>query len=161
MIRRIVAPAVLFASCCGIAAAQSIAIDQSCGDQGLVVFPAESFKGYSLSTISSLPDGSLAVVHVDGHNYFLSRHGYDGRFDSRFGVNGMILLPRGGLAVTPQAVMEDTAGRFLVAGTSVSGFAVLRLQADGRVDQSFGTGGVARVSAEENPFCQGLMSVQQ
>src|SRR5260221_1013864 len=117
MIRRIVAPAVLFASCCGIAVAQSIAIDQSFGDQGLVVFPAESFKGYSLRTISSLPDGGLAVVHADGQsNYFLSRHGYDGRFDSRFGGNGMVLLPRGGLAVAPEAVMEDTGGGFSLVG---------------------------------------------
>src|SRR5258706_1500900 len=152
MVRRIVALTVLFASSCGIAVAQSIAIDQSFGEQGIVRFPTSvSYDTIRyVQAISTLRDGSLAIVTSDLQDQFFSRLTYDGRFDARFGVNGTVRVPRTQFI---EKVIDDSSDRLVTAGGYVDELRVARFNPDGRLDASFGTGGVAtfRISTGGRP----------
>jgi uncharacterized delta-60 repeat protein len=160
---RIIALAVLWAACCGSAGALSIAIDQSFGDQGLVVFPAEAGQRYSLSAISTLRDGGVAVVYTDYDSVFISRLSYDGRFDSRFGVNGTVRVLVRELWFLPDKLMEDSSGRLIAIRGHLDGVLMARFNSDGRLDASFGTGGVGSISSPSAgaATCPGAIRVQE
>lgn len=59
----------------------------------------------------------------------------DGRADAEFGTGGKVVLGQLGTSAMGLAVQED--GRILVGGSSVSGFAVARLDAAGTIDTTF------------------------
>jgi uncharacterized delta-60 repeat protein len=101
-------------------------------------------------------DGKMLVVGTSQAaagfpNEFLvvARYNADGSLDSTFGQGGKATFAYDyRLAVnppTPTAVTVDPSGRILVTGTSAGDFAVLRLNADGSLDASFGNGGEATV----------------
>ncbi len=73
----------------------------------------------------------------------LVRFDPDGGVDASFGVAGVVVGERGDCAA--RAVRRQPDGHLLVAGRCGSDFAVIRLAADGMLDQSFGSGGVATV----------------
>lgn len=74
------------------------------------------------------------------------------RLDRSFGEQGFIPIASGDAArfVWPpsgrQTIARDPSGRILVGGPDAMGFSVSRYRADGRLDRSFGEGGVATVS---------------
>ena len=71
----------------------------------------------------------------------LVRFDPDGGVDASFGAAGVVVGERGDCAA--RAVRRQPDGHLLVAGRCGSDFAVIRVGADGMLDQSFGAGGVA------------------
>jgi uncharacterized delta-60 repeat protein len=103
-------------------------------------------------------DGKIVVGGFNptrnGSEFALVRYNLDGSEDKSFGGSGEVLGgPPGGWA---QAVAIQKDGKVLAAGTIFGpgdgDFALLRYNADGSVDKTFGTRGVAKTAITPNCF---------
>lgn len=86
----------------------------------------------------------------------LSRHFLNGQIDTAFGSNGVRIIGVGGPAY-PVALHRDRSGRVFVLGERTGGDSgdatvVVAFKADGSVDTSFGTQGVASYPQLSAPF---------
>ncbi|MEM7454635.1 MAG: LamG-like jellyroll fold domain-containing protein, partial [Planctomycetota bacterium] len=94
-----------------------------------------------------LADGSMLLIPYDvsSGNSILVKLSPDGSLDSTFGTNGFAdntPLSSGYI----QSVTEQPDGRILVSGRISGGVFVARYLADGSIDTTFGTGGVATLT---------------
>jgi uncharacterized delta-60 repeat protein len=131
-------------------------LDPSFGTGGKVL---TNFSGCSNCTNSN--DGAnAAAIQTDGKivaagfsstfepDFALARYNIDGSLDTTFGSSGTVTisLSPGGINIV-NAVAIDTEDKIVVAGVStVSGsgsqdFSLIRLNTDGSLDTSFGSGG--------------------
>ncbi|GIM95055.1 delta-60 repeat domain-containing protein [Paractinoplanes toevensis] len=122
-------------------------LDTSFGVGGRVV---TKFGGASSATALVLQkDGKIVVTgetERDGFDFGLARYNTNGTLDRGFGDGGLVVTDFGG-ADQPSALLVDAAGRLVAAGrhstSSVSStVALARYRPDGRLDRSFGTGGL-------------------
>jgi uncharacterized delta-60 repeat protein len=95
------------------------------------------------TAVDSVLDSRNRIVVVGtqaGSGFVLVRFNTDGSIDSTFGVNGIeqIMI---GPDDRASAITIDPSGKFLIAGTSQGNFTVLRCNADGSPDMSFGDNG--------------------
>jgi uncharacterized delta-60 repeat protein len=124
------------------------------GGRTIINFP---FNSYCENAILQ-PDGKILLVgytNVDSTlnaptSFALARYQVNGHPDSTFGINGRQTISFEEIDNEGLAVAVQTDGKILAAGaTSVQinsanilqEFALLRLQANGRLDSSFGTNG--------------------
>jgi uncharacterized delta-60 repeat protein len=135
-------------------------LDTTFGTGGLV---HTDFPGGGIDVARAVfvePDGKLVAVGASYSTQFLAptpialaRYNADGSLDPSFGTGGLRQLPdlpRGGA----YAAVQQSDGKILVAGSVPEGAAtdaandigVVRLNADGSVDTTFGTQGLARAS---------------
>jgi uncharacterized delta-60 repeat protein len=97
-------------------------------------------------SLISVPGGSV------GSKIGLVRYGPDGAlYSGTFGSSGKVILD--GLLVALRAMVVDSLGRIVVVGTApgpggATDFGVLRFNANGSVDTSFGTGGRVAIGME-------------
>src|SRR5690606_22498328 len=86
--------------------------------------------------------------HAAGQ-FFVAKLTADGELDTSFGVDGIRTISFGGADVVTTVQLQDD-GAIVVAGTADDGFdanfAVARLLPDGRLDPTFGAGGMATVA---------------
>jgi len=109
------------------------ALDQSFGTQGLFL----SASGGCVHRLAATTDGGLLVLGstapADDAD-FLTRLDASGRVQAAFGQSGTIV--RGFARVAPRVLAD---GRFLIGG---AGFSLMRFNADGTPDASFGSNGI-------------------
>jgi uncharacterized delta-60 repeat protein len=90
------------------------------------------------------PDGKLVGVGHANSKLQVFRLRSDGSLDADFGVGGLVQISAGSGAAG-HSVIIDPDGRIVVAGTrfqsGVQGLILVRLQPNGALDASFGTGG--------------------
>jgi uncharacterized delta-60 repeat protein len=97
-------------------------------------------------------------------NFGLVRYLPNGALDTSFGTGGVAALPPNGIASIPAGLAVQPDGRYVWAGeaTAANGtngaFAAVRFNANGTVDQSFGSGGLA-TAAFPNSSVQGADTV--
>ncbi len=123
-------------------------LDSTFGTGGKVTTPigTSSATGYSVAV---QPDGKIVVSgsgsNGSGTNFALVRYNADGSLDSTFGTGGKVTTPIGTSSATGYSVAVQPDGKIVVSGTSSDGahddFALVRYDADGSLDSTFGTGG--------------------
>jgi uncharacterized delta-60 repeat protein len=96
-------------------------------------------------------DGKIVVAGstqdpVQGDNFAVVRYTSDGRLDTGFGDGGKVTSDFGGQSDIATAVVIESDGKIVVAGTShgtATGddIALARYTADGKLDTGFGKGG--------------------
>lgn len=84
-----------------------------------------------------------------GNDIAVARFNADGTPDASFGTSGKVMTDLGSMIDTAYAVAVQPDGRIVVAGNTRGtgagqNFAVIRYNPDGSLDESFGTGGIAR-----------------
>jgi uncharacterized delta-60 repeat protein len=86
-------------------------------------------------------DGRIVVGGTTDGDFALARYSVDGTLDSQFGVGGKVAISLDGNArVNALTIQAD--GRIVGVGVAGSAdFALVRLQANGTLDATFGTGG--------------------
>jgi uncharacterized delta-60 repeat protein len=106
----------------------------------------ELFGARELTDIALQPDGHLIVAGGGGasEDIFVGRYLPDGSPDPSFGGNGFTFLPAGTSGGRP-AVAAQPGGGLVVTLERSEGPTIARLGGDGRVDTSFGAGGLAQV----------------
>ncbi|MEH2590705.1 beta strand repeat-containing protein [Bradyrhizobium sp. AZCC 1721] len=122
---------------------------------------APTFVGDSMTTtaigpgddfgrgVAIQPDGKILVAgssfNGTGIDFALVRYEIDGHVDTSFGGDGKVITDFGGADGNGYSVVVDPSGKILVAGYTGSGaesdFAIVRYNADGSLDTSFGDGG--------------------
>jgi len=105
-----------------------------------------------------LPQANGGVV-VAFNKYALTRYNADGSIDTSFADSGTFTM--GGVGVNDhlQYVDYDSQGRFLLAGTRTRSTMAIRVNADGTLDTSYGSGG-ATITARADTgraFFQGAL----
>jgi uncharacterized delta-60 repeat protein len=121
-------------------------LDTSFGNSGKV------FAGAGLSAIAFQNDGNLVAAGSDYSStnleFFLTRFNADGSLDTNFGNGGKVLTGfDGGLGSFDQVfgLVVQSDGKLVAAGYAeiepATDFALVRYNADGSLDTSFGNGG--------------------
>jgi len=120
-------------------------LDRAFGENGAVLTPGTSPASDSVTALMVDDRGRTAVVGRAGGVSAAVRFGRGGGRDAGFGSDGLVRLPEAGNArtATASALAPSPGGRLLVAVGSYGGGGVFRLGPRGRVDDSFGVGGLA------------------
>ena len=131
-------------------------LDPEFGGNGIVTTPVGPDAAYETANVIVLqPDGKLVVAGVaqgsvaSGFDFALVRYNADGSLDTTFGGDGIVTTPVGpdrqgryGVCTRPATRRQDR-GR---GGASADGgrrdFALVRYNADGTLDTTFGSGGI-------------------
>lgn len=123
-------------------------------------------------------DGKIVVAGstsrmFTGEDFAVARLNTDGSLDSGFGTGGQTVIdfgaPLGGIDDVATALALQTDGMLVVAGYTRGGdfglgggFELARLQTDGNLDSTFGSGGLlaAQVSSEPDAFFARGLAIQ-
>ncbi|WP_263261472.1 type I secretion target [Pseudomonas sp. RIT-PI-S] len=133
-------------------------LDHTFGDNGIATFalpPGVRFDGHTPLTLQE--DGKLLLAGYSytetGADFSVTRYNADGTLDSTFAHNGTAAFDVATGDDFARAVAVQADGKLLIAGTSDSGggnydFSVIRLNADGSLDSTFGNNGRATFDFE-------------
>lgn len=138
-------------------------LDQAFGQSGVATFVLPSEM--PVNTETSLALQSNGDVLLAGYRYpggtadfSLTRYHPDGTLDGSFGADGTVTVDVAGGNDRARAVTQQADGKLLIAGSSDKGdtevgdgnlnFSVVRLNANGSLDTSFGDGGKATFDFE-------------
>lgn len=93
--------------------------------------------------------GTASTGTTTGTDVTVARYNVDGSLDSTFGVGGRVVTHLGGTGDSAFALAVQSDGRVVLAGGARAGatatdFALVRYNADGTLDGSFGTDGIVR-----------------
>ncbi len=101
------------------------------------------------------PDGKAVLAGISANDgLIVARYREDNRFlDSSFGTSGLMIEPY--IMVRPSEMLFQPDGKILISARESSGgphdnFTVIRLNANGSLDSSFGTAGVATIDLGGN-----------
>jgi uncharacterized delta-60 repeat protein len=147
------------------AAGTAGSLDPAFGDGGVVLTDLGlSAAGSQIQAVATdatlLPNGDILVAG----NFGLVRYLPNGTLDTTFGNKGLAALPPNGVPIFRPGLAVQPGGKHLWAGEATApngtsgAFAAVRFNADGNVDQSFGTGDMATV-AFPNSNVQGANTV--
>ncbi|MBC7797346.1 MAG: VCBS repeat-containing protein [Pyrinomonadaceae bacterium] len=119
--------------------------DTSFGDSGSVVSGFTSQGDSTGDSLALQPDGKIIVAGFENSGFGIARHNTDGTLDSSFGSNGVISLPFANIGSVFNMITQPD-GKIIVLGSSLynsnsSDFVVLRFDANGTPDNSFGVNG--------------------
>nr|MDH4480843.1 delta-60 repeat domain-containing protein [Rhodoferax sp.] len=103
-------------------------------------------SGDAPSAIVVQAEGKILVAGDNGYNFLLMRLTSDGSLDPSFNKVGTLALQVGNLYNNAYSVLVQPDNKIVVAGASNDGsgiqdFSLVRLNSDGSLDSSFGTGG--------------------
>jgi uncharacterized delta-60 repeat protein len=110
------------------------------------------------------PDGKIVVAGVTLSNPFLdfavTRYKPDGSLDQTFGTGGIVTTSFGNDAFG-RAVAIQSDGKIVVAGIAGVGccskIGVVRYNADGSLDSSFGSGGIVSTGVQDHAVAEDLV----
>lgn len=129
--------------CCSIPAGT---LDETFGAGGRVILDLGGLQDVIVA-VAVQDDGRILAAGSSfspaprGNDFALVRFLPDGRLDPSFGAGGVVLTDLGDSDILGDMVLLRD-GRFLVAGSSGGDQVVARYLPDGRLDPSFGAGGV-------------------
>lgn len=128
------------------------ALDPTYGTGGIVTVAINGSAGVdSGAAIALQPDGKIVIAgsgripHYGPLAFAAVRLNSDGSLDQSFGQGGIVTVAIGAAAIANAVVVEPDGKIALSGGALLSGhnqFAAVMLNADGSIDQSFGSGGI-------------------
>jgi uncharacterized delta-60 repeat protein len=99
------------------------------------------------NAIKIQPDGKIVVAGIVGSSPGVARFNSDGTIDNTFGSGGAVITDFGsGTSGGADGLAIQSDGRIVLCGGAAPAFGFVRLNADGSLDTSFGTGGKKQVS---------------
>ncbi len=128
--------------------------------------------GAAASALVIQPDGKLvaagSLVQPASltNGFALARYNGDGSLDGTFGSGGMVITPIFGDALgVAYALLLQSDGRLVAGGFAVPGlndeFAVVRYNADGSLDSTFGTVGIVTTAFSSATYADALALAEQ
>ncbi|MBL8299025.1 MAG: hypothetical protein JNN30_11865 [Rhodanobacteraceae bacterium] len=121
----------------GASQANRADLDLAFGVDGVVRL---SVTNGGFNDLAVQPDGKIVAIGMSGSDWLIARFNQDGSLDTGFGNAGVSRVTPPPTATPPlaKAVVLDASGRLLVAG----GRYVMRLESNGSLDASYGSGGI-------------------
>jgi uncharacterized delta-60 repeat protein len=133
-----------------------LGLDPTFGSSGIASTSLETFVQFPVAAIAVQPDGKvLAASEYGGNAWQVERLNADGSVDTSFGTNGVAITTfptNNGTSPRPSKILVQSDGKVLVGGEFTGGTgtpALARYNADGTLDTTFGTGGIANVGFVE------------
>jgi uncharacterized delta-60 repeat protein len=127
--------------------------DLTFAPDGVRLLDLNRFFQPSVKSLIELENGKILVMGTVYQGFdgitFVARFGSDINVDRLFGIQGITRLAKYGGTVTGMAMQVQPDGRILIGGSWTflgSTTYLVRLTARGRLDYSFGTGGLAATS---------------
>ena len=130
-------------------------IDSSFGNNGIVLTPFENPNTY-LNSAALQSDGKIIAAGYmqksTEYDFVVVRYNADGDLDDTFGSNGVFIPGTPNFYDECSAVLIQADGKIILAGESVSGnsniqnIKLIRLNTDGSLDNTFGTGGIKQTT---------------
>jgi uncharacterized delta-60 repeat protein len=140
-------------------------LDATFGSGGLLTTTVESNS--TAFSLTQQPDGKLVVAGTSdpspANNFtptaFLVRYHEDGRVDRSFGTEGTVTIGPGGVAGggVAGALLLQPDGTLVVAPPAPPLLRVVRVQPDGRLDPTFGSGGAVTLGSVDPPGAVSLV----
>ena len=126
-------------------------LDSSFGTGGIVTqLIGDSCVGHELALQSNNAIVVAGYCEILGVQQFAAmRLNSNGSLDSTFGTNGLVTIPVGS-ASQALSVVVQADGKIVLAGTSDNQFAVVRINSNGSLDNSFGTNGIVTTQIGSN-----------
>jgi uncharacterized delta-60 repeat protein len=117
-------------------------LDPSFGNSGVATI-AFNDPGATISPIGLLvqPDQRIVVSGLSQGGFATARLNSDGSLDGSFGSGGKVVTSVGSSTPYTVSSLLQPDGRIVLAG-SISGVTLVRYNADGSLDSSFGAGGI-------------------
>jgi len=117
-------------------------LDSTFGTQGKVLtdFPGQGqdvARGVAVQT-----DGKIVVAGDSAGDVVVARYNADGSLDRHFGTRGGVSTDLGGDTDSGEGIALQPDGKIVVVGNTIGGVALVRYTVRGRLDRSFGAGGV-------------------
>ncbi len=143
--------------------------DTSFGTNGVVITTAD--VNIQATNIALQPDGKFVVAGftlVPVKNFVdkvaVARYNTDGTLDTTFGTNGVAQTSVGDNILRLGEVLAQIDGKLLISGQANFGNSidlfVLRYNADGTLDNSFGAGGIVQTDIDNQNNVIGGMALQ-
>jgi uncharacterized delta-60 repeat protein len=131
-------------------------IDTSFGNNGRAwtdLSPGFGFPYHRSNAVAIQPDGKILAAggskhYNDTDSFAVVRYNSNGTVDSIFGSGGQVTTKFNGNSSTAYAIALRPDGRFYVAGTSGSSFALERFKPDGSLDTSFGSNHSGQITTQ-------------
>ncbi|AFL80592.1 hypothetical protein Aeqsu_1094 [Aequorivita sublithincola DSM 14238] len=144
--------------------AQSGILDTSFGTNGIVTTQVSSTYNFGMATTVQ-PDGKIIIAGYAGtpatYKATVIRYNTDGTLDPTFGNAGTLTIPVGSAKSYATDVALQNDGKIVIGARTydnVSGdFALIRLNADGSLDNSFGTNGIVIASSGGSDVSSSLL----
>ena len=116
-------------------------LDPTFGSAGIVQSPAGTASAVALQ-----PDGKIVAAGTASNQIRVARYNPDGSLDQSFGSGGVVTTAAGAFGSDAKALVLQPDGKIVVGGDSSDGsatqFALIRYDANGSLDATFGSGGV-------------------
>jgi uncharacterized delta-60 repeat protein len=151
-------------------------LDPSFGTEGKAITDFRGSRDQLTSAVAVLPDGGLVVAGTTGTTINAStpltpdigvaEYNPDGSLNHAFGRDGRVITPSGGVfEVQITAVAVQPNGKVVVAGWIAptvfdDEFLLLRYNADGSLDTSFGQGGEVEIGFGDGSVVGGGVAIQ-
>lgn len=140
-------------------------IDLSYGNYGYVATPiGTNSAANGLAILSNNQPVVVGLAQLaPGDEFAIARYNVDGTLDATFNNTGIVTTSIGAGACAYN-IIEDSIGRYIIAGVSVIGGApivtVARYNVNGIIDFTFGNNGIAikRIFASSGAYALGLQS---
>ncbi|NQT78294.1 MAG: hypothetical protein HQ565_11305 [Bacteroidetes bacterium] len=149
--------------------AQPGSLDDSFGNEGIVIAPVSSAdeQGYKVAV---QPDNKIVLAGYVGTNnirdFAVVRYNPDGSMDNSFGNGGLVIFDGGTDSDMAVSMVLQGDGKILIGGsgynqlTTVDDYAMVRFNADGTPDNTFGTGGLVTTDIDGNLDNAYAMAIQ-
>ena len=130
-------------------------IDSTFGNNGIVLTPFESQNVYLNSAILQSDGKIIAAGYMQKsteYDFVAVRYKADGNLDNTFGANGVFSLGTPNFYEECNSIVIQDDGKIILAGESVNGnsniqnIKLVRLNTDGSLDNTFGTGGIKQTT---------------
>jgi uncharacterized delta-60 repeat protein len=116
-------------------------LDTNFGTAGVVTYKVQPDQGDWCNKMILQPDGKILVAGVGGFGSFVARLNTDGRTDTAFGTDGVVLVS-GLYCQGVDGLSVDAEEKILISGSSGNTAVVMRYNSDGTLDTTFATNGV-------------------
>ncbi len=145
-------------------------LDLNFGSNGIAISPLTEYRELLLA-IAVQPDGKIVVAGLQeissSGDMAVARYNADGSPDNTFGTNGFAAIDLGTDSDAAWCMALQDDGKILLGGsvnnqfTTVDDYALVRINTDGILDNSFGTGGIVVTDVDgfwDNAFAIDIQS---
>src|SRR6266550_3039926 len=123
-------------------------LDPSFGNGGRVVTDFNNGSTDYLGRIAVQPDGKIVAVGSSNNKFALLRYNSDGTLDPSFGIGGKVTTTIANVNESASGLVLLPDGKIMISGSIAlpayddTSFALLRYNANGSFDTTFGNGGI-------------------
>ena len=112
-------------------------------------------------SVSIQSNGKILAIGDGGGFIHMARYHGDGSLDVNFGAGGVVTADTSPRGVDVNDAVLQSDGKILVAGKSLSDFHLVRFEASGALDLSFGTAGVVTTDFDGNADSLSAIAIQE